>query len=157
MPNRADSGLQTALDQRRQVLERVQVEMAARERMVAAEVERLEACQQRIAQIQEQVAEKQTPAEGTRLDVEALGELERVQMLYERLGAAQAAQVAQVRAYANQKRAELLHAHQGVRALEVVLERRAAVRKEHRHRADLRDADELAARTYASDFSGRRR
>ncbi|HEY0420767.1 MAG TPA: hypothetical protein VGC80_14720, partial [Acetobacteraceae bacterium] len=39
-------------------------------------------------------------------------------------------------------------AHQGVRALELVLASRAAERAERTHRAELREADEIAARVH---------
>jgi flagellar biosynthesis chaperone FliJ len=61
----------------------------------------------------------------------------------------------EVRIEAEVARAALALAHQQVRALELVLAARKAEREEKKHRAELRLADETAARVHARN-AGRR-
>jgi len=60
-----------------------------------------------------------------------------------------------VRGEADEARGAVAAAHQAVRALELVLEARAAERAEKVRRAELRDADEIAARVHQNKVSGR--
>jgi hypothetical protein len=54
------------------------------------------------------------------------------------------------RSEADEARGFVATAHQQVRALELVLEARAAERAERVHRAELRQADETAARVHST-------
>jgi hypothetical protein len=145
---RPDAGLETALDQRRQRLDQERQVLAERELTLRQEMEQLRAAEARVQMVLMQMDAAQQPLDGVPLAVALLGDLEhlldwcqvQVEVQQQRLDAAQDV--------ANNARRAVATAHQGVRALELVLEARAAERAEHVRRAELRDADEIAARVH---------
>jgi flagellar biosynthesis chaperone FliJ len=78
-----------------------------------------------------------------------LGDLERLLDWCEVQVLVQRDRLDTIRAEAEEARGELAVAHQGVRALELVLQARKAERAEKQHRAELRMADETAARVHS--------
>jgi hypothetical protein len=144
-----DAALEVALDQRRQVLDQTQLVLSERERAQQSQAEALAEAQARVRMVLLQMDAAQRPAHGVPLAVGVLGDLERlldwceVQVLVaeERVQAAQAE--------TDEARGWVATAHQNVKALELVLARRAAERAELRRRQELRDADETAARVHA--------
>ncbi len=104
--------------------------------------------QARVRMVLMQMDDAQRPAVGMALPVDVLGDLERlldwceVQVLVceERLSAASSE--------TEEARGWVATAHQNVKALELVLAKRAAEREELRRRQELRDADETAARVH---------
>ena len=146
--HKADLGLWAALEQRQRVMDEAQAVLAHRDRAVAEQAGRLEQAQTRVHTVLQQMDAAQRPAPGAPLELGALGDLERlldwcevqVMVHYERYTAAQAE--------ADAARGQVATAHQGVRALELVLEGRAKERAERAHREELRQADETAARVH---------
>lgn len=148
-PHKADAGLILALEQRQRVLDDAQAVMAQRAQVVHAQLVALQEAEARVRNVLMQMDAAQRPAVGLALPVAMLGDLERlldwceVQVLVarERLQAAQSEM--------DEARASVATAHQGVRALELVLEARARERAEKAHREELRVADETAARVHS--------
>jgi len=146
--HKADLGLWAALEQRQRVLDDAQAVLAQRDRAVHEQAQRLEEAQNRVHTVLRQMDAAQRPVAGAPLELGVLGDLERlldwcevqVMVQYERYTAAQAA--------ADEARGQVATAHQGVRALELVLESRAKERAERAHREELRQADETAARVH---------
>jgi flagellar export protein FliJ len=149
MPRQPDAGLLVALEQRKRKLEDAQQTMYAHMRRINEELAVLASAEQRVAAVLHQMADVQRPAEGQPLSVETLGDLERLLLRCEAQVQAQAERVAAVQADSDESRKAVAAAHQQVRALELVLENRAATRAEARRRAEQRDTDETAARVHA--------
>jgi chromosome segregation ATPase len=149
MPRHPDAALLVALDQRRRTLEDAQQAMYAHMRRINEELAALAHAEQRVQAVLHQIDDVQRPADGQRLRVETLGDLERLLLRCEAQVRAQAERVAAVQAEADQWRTAVAAAHQQVRALELVLENRAAARAEARRRAEQRETDEIAARVHA--------
>ena len=149
MPRHPDVGLLVALDQRRRALEDAQRTMHIHARRIEEELAVLAHAEQRVQAVLHQIDDVQRPADGHRLSVETLGDLERLLLRCEAQVQAQAERVAAVRAEADQARQAVAAAHQQVRALELVLENRATARAEARRRAEQRETDETAARVHS--------
>ena len=149
MPRHPDAGLLVALDQRKRALENAQQAMYAHLRRITEELALLANAEQRVQVVLHQIDEVQRPAEGEPLRVETLGDLERLLLRCEAQVQAQAERVAAVQAEADDSRKAVAAAHKQVRALELVLENRAAARAQARQRAEQRDTDETAARVHA--------
>src|SRR5919206_453887 len=130
MPRHPDAGLLVALDQRRRALEDTQRTMHAHVRRIEEELAVLANAQQRVQTVLQQIDDVQRPEAGQPLSVATLGDLERLLLRCEAQVAAQAERVAAVRAEADEARKAVAAAHQQVRALELVLENRAAPRAE---------------------------
>ena len=149
MPRHPDAGLLVALDQRRRALEDTQRTMHAHVRRVEEELAVLASAEQRVQTVLHQIDAVQRPEAGQPLSVATLGDLERLLLRCEAQVQAQAERVAAVRAEADEARQAVAAAHQQVRALELVLENRAAARAEARRRAEQRETDETAARVHS--------
>jgi flagellar export protein FliJ len=149
MARHPDAALLVALDQRRRTLEDAQQAMYAHTRRINEELAVLAHAQQRVQAVLQQMDDVQRPANGQPLSVETLGDLERLLLRCEAQVQAQAVHVAAVQAEADESRKAVAAAHQQVRALELVLENRAAARAEARRRAEQRQTDETAARVHA--------
>lgn len=150
MPHSEDTALEVALEQRRELLEAAQLELAARERVVQAEAERLREYQRRTALVLDQVVRQHAVPAGRSLDVPVLSDLDAQLRRCERDAATQEARLSAARAAADEVRGAVVTAHQRVRALELVLEARAAERAERQRRAEVREADEVAARVHGA-------
>src|SRR3954453_2467501 len=117
MPRRADAGLETALEQRRQTFEQTQQVLAARERSVQEQIDALSTAQARVRMVVLQMDAAQRPVPGVPLPVAVLGDLEmlldwcevQVEVERERLTAAQTD--------ADEARGWVTAAHQQVRTL----------------------------------------
>ena len=149
MARRADAALEVALDQRRQIFDRTQQEFSARERAMHEQAKAVVSARARVRMVLMQMDAAQRPVQGVALAIGVLADLEQLldwcemQVLveHERLETAQAE--------ANEARGWVATAHQGVRALELVLAKRVAERSELHRRQEIRDADEVAARVHA--------
>jgi hypothetical protein len=156
-PHKADAGLLVALEQRQRALDETQAVLSQRTRFVQQHIQRVDAAEARVGMVLAQMDAAQRPAPGTALPVVTLGDLEilldwcEVQVLVER------EKLANAQVELEQARADVATAHQGVRALELVLQARAAERAEKLRREELRMADETAARVHACNSSGSRR
>ena len=123
--------------------------LSARELALQEQAQALFHAQSRVRMVLGQMDAAQRPVPGVALAVGVLGDLEmlldwcevQVQVQQERL------QVVQDEA--EEARGWVATAHQAVKALEGVLAKRAAERAEVRRRADLREADEIAARVHS--------
>jgi flagellar export protein FliJ len=144
-----------ALDQRRRTLEDAQQAMYAHMRRINEELAVLANAEHRVQAVLHQIEDVQRPTGGQRLSVETLGDLERLLLRCEAQVQAQAERVAVVQAEADDSRKAVAAAHQQVRALELVLDNRAAARAEARRRAEQRETDETAARVHARDMVSR--
>lgn len=143
-----DAGLETVLEQRRRILETLQMELALRERTVQQETRRQRFREQRVADTRAEIAEAQNVREGGRLDVQRMHDLERGLLVCEDELANQVGRLQAAQLHATSARLEVVQAHQGVRAIELVLENRAAARAEDARRIEGRAADEVAARAH---------
>jgi flagellar export protein FliJ len=153
---RPDSGLRVALEQRKRVFEYAQQALSERDRALQEELGRLMLDQSRVVTVTQQIDDVQRPEPGVQLPVALLGDLERLLIRCELQVEAQAQRVALARAETDAARGELAAAHQQVRALELVLEARAAERAEERRRAENRNADETAARVHSTRLAAAR-
>jgi flagellar export protein FliJ len=153
MPRHPDAGLLVALEQRRRALEAARQELFARERRVSEELAVLATGERRVKMVLQQIELAQHPGPGEPLSVVTLGDLERVLLRCEEQVHLQTQRLRIVQAEADEARKAVAAAHQQVRALELVLERRAAVRAEHERRAEQRETDETAARVHARSLA----
>jgi hypothetical protein len=155
MNRRPDAALEVALEQRQRKLDEERHTLAERELVVQEQAGVLAAAEARVRMVLLQIDAAQIPVAGVPLAVAVLGDLERllqwceaqVLMQYERLNAA--------RGEADEARGAVANAHQQVRALELVLQARAAERAEKQRRVELRLADETAARVHAQNLAPR--
>lgn len=148
---RPDAGLEAALEQRQHKLDLERQVLAERELSLQQEVSQLSAAESRVRMVLMQIDAAQTPSVGLSLPVAVLGDLERLLQWCEAQVDQQRARVEAARGVADEARGAVAVAHQGVRALELVLEKRAAQRSEKVRRGELRDADETAARVHAQN------
>lgn len=148
---RPDAGLEAALEQRQHKLDLERQVLAERELVLQQEASRLAAAEARVRMVLMQMDAPQTPVQGVPLAVTVLGDLERLLQWCETQVVLQRERFEAARGEADGARGAVAVAHQQVRALELVLEARAAERAEKVHRAELRDADETAARVHAQN------
>jgi hypothetical protein len=147
--SRPDGALEVALEQRQRVLDEAQAALSHHERALQEQLRILRAAQSRVEMVLLQIDAAQRPLPGVPLAVALLGDLERLLDWCEVQVLVQRDRLDEIRAGAEAARAELAIAHQGVRALELVLQARKAERTEKLHRAELRVADETAARVHS--------
>lgn len=150
-----DAGLEAALDQRRNLLDLQRQTLAEREMALRHELEALAAAEARVRMVLMQMDMAQQSVPGAPLPVAMIGDLERLLRWCEAQVVVQRERLEAVRGEADQARADVASAHQAVRALELVLEARAAERAEKVRRSELRDADEIAARVHQNQVTGR--
>jgi flagellar biosynthesis chaperone FliJ len=143
-----DAGLEVALEQRRHNLDMERQALAERELVVQHEASLLAAAESRVRMVLQQIETAQNPTPGVALPVAVLGDLERLLQWCESQLALRREAVESARQAADEARGSVATAHQGVRALELVLESRAAERAEKQRRVELREADETAARVH---------
>lgn len=146
-----DSGLTVALDHRKRRLDERRQVLAERELAVQHEAELLLAAEARVRMVLRQMEAAQAPTRGLPLAVALLGDLERLLRWCETQVVLGRERVEAARSEADAARGGVAEAHQRVRALELVLEARAAEREEKRRRAEIRLADETAARVHAQN------
>jgi flagellar biosynthesis chaperone FliJ len=152
---RPDAGLEVALEQRRRKLDQERQVLAEREIAVQQQAAVLAAAEARVRMVLHQIEDAQQPAAGVGLPVSLLGDLEQLLRWCEAQVVAQRELLDAVRAQADEARGAVAVAHQGVRALELVLAARAAERAEKQRRGEIRDADETAARVHAQNVGTR--
>jgi hypothetical protein len=150
-----DSGLEAALDQRRQRLDFERQTLAERELVVQHEARSLADAQARVRMVLQHMDAAQQPVSGVPLAVAVLGDLEHLLRWCEAQVALSAERLAAARGEADEARGAVAAAHRQVRALELVLAARAAERLEKERRAELRLADETAARVHAQNLVAR--
>lgn len=149
MAPRPDTALEVALGQRQRVLGDAQQLLSGHERALQDQASVVGTALARVDMVLMQIDAAQRPAPGVALEVAVLGDLERlldwceVQVYVER------ERLIAVQADTDVARQGVASAHQQVRALELVLEARAAERAEKLHRAELVLADETAARVHS--------
>jgi hypothetical protein len=151
MKPRPDAALEVALEQRQRKLDEERQVLAEREMVVAQEAGLLQAAESRVQMVIHQMDAAQAPLAGAPLAVALLGELERLLQWCEAQARMQRERLAAARAEADEARGGVAVAHQQVRALELVLEARAEERAEKVRRAELRLADETAARVHSQN------
>lgn len=149
MKPRPDVALEVALEQRQRVLDEQRQALAEREQVVQEHITLLSTAQARVRMVLQQIDAAQRPVSGAPLPVALLGDLERLLDWCEVQVAVQQERLEAAQAEADLARGAVATAHQQVRALELVLEARAAERAEKQRRAELRDADESAARVHS--------
>jgi hypothetical protein len=151
MTRSPDAGLEVALGQRQRTLDDAQQVFSGHRRRVQEQAQLLNAALSRVQMVLHQIDAAQRPAPGVPLPVAVLGDLERLLDWCEVQVLLQRERMDDVRAAAEVARGAVATAHQQVRALELVLEARAAEREEKLGRAELRIADETAARVHAQN------
>jgi hypothetical protein len=149
------SALDVALEQRQRVLDQTRTVLSERDRTVQQITLLVTGAESRVKVVLQQMDAAQRPAPGAELPVRALRDLEYLLDWCEATVA-----VARMRLQAAQTEAETARgfvatAHQAVRALELVLEKRAAEVARKVHRTEVRDADETAARVYSRNATVR--
>jgi hypothetical protein len=130
-----------------------QAVLSARERVVAEQAGNVVAARARVQAVLDQMDAAQRPTVGVALPVAMLSDLETLLDWCEVQVLIQEQRLSEVAAEADVARGELATAHQGVRALELVLETRRAERAEKVRREELRMADETAARVHSQNSS----
>jgi Flagellar FliJ protein len=150
-----DAGLEAALEQRRVKLDTERRLLAERELTLQHEASLLAAAEARVRMVLGQIEAAQNPTVNVALPVAVLGDLERLLQWCEAQVVARRAALDAARSSADEARGGVATAHQAVRALELVLEARASERAERQRRAELRDADETAARVHAQNQAAR--
>jgi hypothetical protein len=149
MKQRPDAALEVALEQRQRVLDQQRQVLAERELGVQEQAALLNAAESRVRVVLMQIDAAQRPVPGVSLAVGVLGDLERLLDWCEVQASVQKERLDIARGEADSARGAVAVAHQQVRALELVLEARAAERAEKQRRAELRLADETAARAHS--------
>jgi hypothetical protein len=150
-----DAGLQAALEQRERRLNEERQTLAEREMVVREQAGVLAAAESRVRMVLKQMEAAQQPAHGVALAIAVLSDLERLLAWCETQVAQQRERLNVARGDADEARGAVAVAHQQVRALELVLEARAAERAEKQRRAELRLADETAARVHSQNLGSR--
>jgi hypothetical protein len=145
---RPDAALEVALDQRRRRLDQERRVLAERELLVQQQAALLDSAEARVRMVLTQIDDAQQPAEGVALPVDLLGDLEHLLQWCEVQVTVQQQHLEVVRTEADKARGMVATAHQQVRALELVLEARAAERAEKARREEVRLADETAAQVH---------
>jgi flagellar biosynthesis chaperone FliJ len=144
-----------ALDQRHRKLDEARQALAERELLVQHEAEQLAAAESRVRMVLLQMDAAQATRPGFALAVDVLGDLERLLQRCEAEVSMQRERLQIARGEAETARGAVAVAHQQVRALELVLEARAAARAEKERRAEIRLADETAARVHSQNLVAR--
>jgi hypothetical protein len=155
MTRRPDEALEVALGQRQRTLGDAQQVFSEHERAVQEQARLLNAAVARVRMVLHQIDAAQRPPPGVPLAVAVLADLERLLDWCEVQVLVQHERLDEVRAEAEAARSAVAAAHQQVRALELVLAARAAEREEKVQRAELRLADETAARVHARNAMSR--
>src|SRR5438105_4035675 len=132
-----DAALEVALEQRKRVFDEAQLVLSQRARMLQEAASALLAAQSRVQMVLGQMDAAQRPVPGVALPVAVLGDLEALLAWCEHQVVLQHEQVVAAQSEVDDARTGVATAHQGVRALELVLAARAAERAEKRHRAEL--------------------
>ena len=149
MKPRPDAALEVALEQRQRALDQQRQALAERDLAVQEQAALLGAAEARVRMVLMQLDAVQRPVPGLALAVTVLGDLERLLDWCEVQVAVQRERLDVARGEADTARGAVAVAHQQVRALELVLQARAAERAEKERRAELRLADETAARVHS--------
>lgn len=149
MRRRPDAALEVALEQRQRVLDDAQAVLSQAERAQQDQIAAVQAAQARVQMVLMQMDVAQRPAPGVPLPVAVLGDLETLLDWCEVQVMVQQHRLEEINRATDDARAQLATAHQGVRALELVLEARKRERAEKLRRAELVLADETAARVHA--------
>jgi hypothetical protein len=152
MRHNPDTALEVALDQRQRFLDHERQALSTHLRAVQDQADLFSTAQSRVRMVIRQIDAAQRPLPGTALPVPLLGDLERVLDWCEVQVAIQQQRLEVVQAEAEVARGAVATAHQQVRALEVVLQARVAEREEKVRRAELRMADETAARVHSQNL-----
>jgi hypothetical protein len=151
MQRNPDAALEVALEQRQRTLNEERQVLAERDLVVQEHARLLAATQSRVRMVLLQIDAAQVPVAGVPLAVGVLGDLERLLQWCEAQVVIQQQKLEIARAESDEARGAVAVAHQGVRALELVLEARAAERAEKQRRVEIRLADETAARVHAQN------
>src|ERR1700730_2848077 len=152
MRHNPDTALEVALEQRQRLLDFERQALSAHLRAVKEQADLFNTAQSRVRMVIRQIDAAQRPLPGAALPVPLLGDLERVLDWCEVQVAIQEQRLQVVQAEAELARGAVAAAHQQVRALEVVLQARVAEREEKVRRAELRSADEIAARVHSQNL-----
>ncbi|HLZ31806.1 MAG TPA: flagellar FliJ family protein [Chloroflexota bacterium] len=152
MQHNPDTALEVALEQRQRLLDQERQSLSEHLRAVQEQLELFNTAQARVRMVVRQIDAAQRPAPGVALPVTLLGDLERVLDWCEVQVAIHEQRLEVVQAEAEDARGLVATAHQAVRALEVVLEARVVEREEKVRRAELRMADETAARVHSRNL-----
>ena len=149
MKPRPDAALEVALEQRQRALDQQRQALAERDLAVQEQAALLGAAEARVRMVLMQIDAAQRPVPGLALAVTVLADLERLLDWCEVQVVVQRERLDVARGEADTARGAVAVAHQQVRALELVLQARAAERAEKQRRAELRLADETAARVHS--------
>ena len=155
MKPRPDAALEVALDQRQKRLDQERQILAERELVFQEQARALDAAQSRVRMILMQIDSAQSPVAGIPLPVAVLGDLEQMLQWCEAQVVLEQERYDAAREETDVARGVVAVAHQQVRALELVLEARAAERAEKKRRVENRLADETAARVHAQNAVAR--
>lgn len=155
MKQRPDAALEVALEQRQLRLDQERQGLAERELVFQEHAQALSAAQSRVRMILMQIDSAQSPSIGLPLPVTVLSDLERVLHWCETQVVVEQQRYDAAREETDVARGAVAVAHQHVRALELVLEARAAERAEKQRRVENRLADETAARVHARNLVAR--
>jgi hypothetical protein len=150
-----DTALEVALEQRQRLLDQERQVLSERRRALHAQAQVLHTAQARVQMVLQQIDAAQRPPPGLPLAVAVLGDLERLLDWCEVQVGLQKQHHTKVHAETVLARGAVAVAHQGVRALELVLEARALERAEKVQRAEIRIADETAARVHTQNAKAR--
>jgi hypothetical protein len=153
MTTRPDSGLHVAREQRQRKLDQERQVLAERELLVQEQERLLANAQARVRLVLMQIDAAHRPVAGAALPVIVLGDLERLLKWCEMQVIAERERLDAARGEAEVARGAVAAAHQQVRALELVLEARAAERAQKQRREEIRLADETAARVHAQNLT----
>lgn len=151
MKPRPDAALEVALEQRHKRLDQERQVLAERELVFQEQARALDAAQSRVRMILLQIDSAQSPTVGVALPVAVLSDLERMLQWCEAQVVLEQERYDAAREETDVARGAVAVAHQQVRALELVLEARAAERAEKQRRVENRLADETAARVHAQN------
>jgi flagellar biosynthesis chaperone FliJ len=154
-PSRPDSGIMAARELRQRKLDETRQVLAERELVVQHEAAQLSAAESRVRMVLLQMDAAQRATPGVSLAVAVLGDLERLLQRCEAEVSVQRERLEIARTEADTARGAVAAAHQQVRALELVLEARAAERAEKERRVEIRLADETAARVHTQNLVSR--
>ena len=152
MRHNPDTALEVAMEQRQRLLDHERQALSAHLRAVQEQADLFSTAQSRVRMVIRQIDAAQRPLPGAPLPVTLLGDLERVLDWCEVQVAIQQQRLEIVQSEAELARGVVATAHQGVRALEVVLQARVAEREEKVRRAELHMADETAARVHSRNL-----
>jgi hypothetical protein len=150
-----DTALEVALEQRQRLLDQERQVLSERRRALHEQARVLHTAQARVQMVLQQIDAAQRPPPGLPLAVAVLGDLERLLDWCEVQVGVQKQHHTEVHAETVLARGAVAVAHQGVRALELVLEARAVERAEKVQRAEIRIADETAARVHTQNAKPR--